>query len=64
MVTTFGADKNAKWAAKGCLRENGKLIIILDKNDIIKMLEMKNDGEDPSNHLLSLLDKMLLDLEK
>lgn len=64
MVTTFGADKNAKWAAKGCLRENGKLIIILDKNDIIKMLEMKNDGEDPSNHLLSLLDEMLLDLEK
>ena len=64
MITTLGANDNANWAAKGCLRENGKLIIILDKNDIEIMLRMKGNGEDPSNHLLSILDNMLIDLEK
>lgn len=64
MLTTKGADENAMWAARGCLRENGKLIIVLDGKDIEKMLRMKGQGEDPSDHILSILDIMLEDLEK
>lgn len=64
MLTTKGADENAMWAARGCLRENGKLIIVLDGKDIEKMLRMKAQGEDPSDHILSILDIMLEDLEK
>lgn len=64
MLTTHGADENAKWAVKGCLRENGKLIIVLDTNDLETMLKMKLIGEDPSDHLLSILDTILEELEK
>lgn len=30
IIAAHGYDENAYWAAKGCLRENGKLIILLD----------------------------------
>ena len=64
VISANGYDENAKWAAKGCLRENGKLIILLTNNDLIKMLETKNKHEDPSEYLQSKLDTLLIDLEK
>ena len=64
MLTTQGADENAKCAVKGCLRESGKLIIVLNREDIETMLRMKADEEDPSEHLLAILDNMLEELEK
>lgn len=64
IVAANGFSDNAYWAAKGCLRENGKLILLLTTDDLIKMNEMKKDAEDPSDHLLSKLDSILIDLEK
>lgn len=64
IIAANGYDKNASWAAKGCLRESGKLIILLDTDDLIKMNELKLDLEDPSIYLLDKLDTMLSELEK
>lgn len=64
IIAANGYNKNASWAAKGCLRESGKLIILLDTDDLIKMNELKLDLEDPSIYLLDKLDTMLSELEK
>lgn len=64
IISAHGYEENAYWAAKGCLRENGKLIILLETKDLIEMNKMKNDQEDPSNYLLDKLDEILLELEK
>lgn len=64
MIAAKGYDDNAYWAAKGCLRENGKLIMLLDTNDLIEMNQMKLEQNDPSMHLLDKLDGLLLELEK
>ena len=64
MVAQNGYDENACWAAKGCLRENGKLLILLDTNDLIEMNKIKEKQEDPAEYLLDKLDNLLLDLEK
>ena len=64
IIAANGYDENAYWAAKGCLRENGKLIILLQTQDLINMNKMKLDQEDPSDYLLEKLDGILLELEK
>ena len=64
IVTQNGYDENAAWAAKGCLRENGKLIILLNTDDLIHMSEMKVKQEEPSDYLMEKLDNILLELEK
>ena len=64
IITAKGFDENAMWATKGCLRENGKLIILLTSDDLIKMAEYKISQEDPSTYLLSKLDNLLIELEK
>ena len=64
IITAKGFDENAMWATKGCLRENGKLIILLTSEDLIKMAEYKISQEDPSTYLLSKLDNLLIELEK
>lgn len=57
-------DDNSVWAVKGCLRENGKLIILLNIEDIKKMYKMKEENDDPSIYLMNKLDRLLLELEK
>lgn len=64
IISANGYEENAYWAAKGSLRENGKLIILLDTNDLISMNKIKMNEEDPSNYLLEKLDDLLLTLEK
>lgn len=64
IIAANGYDENALWAAKGCLRENGKLIILLDTEDLIAMNEMEIDNEGPSGYLLNKLDDLLSELEK
>lgn len=56
--------ENAYWATKGSLRENGKLIMLFDTEDLIAMNKMKMEQEDPANYLLNKLDDLLLNLEK
>lgn len=64
IISANGYEENADWAAKGCLRESGKLIILLETKDLIEMNKMKIDQEDSSNYLLGKLDGILLELEK
>lgn len=64
IIAANGYEDNAHWAAKGSLRENGKLIILLDTNDLIAMNKMKITQDDPADYLMSKLDDLLLELEK
>lgn len=64
IISANGADNHAQWATKGLLRESGKLIILLNINDLIEMCKMKKDDEDPSEYLLQKLDDLLMELEK
>lgn len=64
IISRKGADTNAKKAARGSLRESGKLIICLSDENINKLIDMKNNKEDPGDYLEGLLDDMLMDLEK
>lgn len=63
-VAANGYEENAYWATKGSLRENGKLIMLFDTEDLIAMNKMKMEQEDPANYLLNKLDDLLLNLEK
>lgn len=56
--------KNAEKAAKGCLRENGKVIINLIDSDLIKMVELWDNGDNPADYLSEKLDALLVELEK
>lgn len=64
MITREGLDANAKIAQRGVLREDGKLIICLSDEDIIKMIRMKDKGDEPCDYLSDYLDNLLVDLEK
>lgn len=64
IVSRKGADDNAEKAARGCLREAGKLIICLSDENINKLIDMKNNKENPGDFMEALLDDMLMDLEK
>lgn len=64
IIARNGNDMNSEWAAKGCLRENGKLIMLLSIEDLNKMIELWNNHGDPSIVLLEKLDALLIELEK
>lgn len=64
VIAANGFGDNAEWAAKGCLRENGKLIILLNNDDLIEMVKMQKAQDDPSDYLFAKLDELLLELEK
>ena len=65
IISRKGADKNAKMAARGSLRESGKLIICLSDEDLKAMLQIKKDGEKTTGgYLEGILDDMLMRLEK
>lgn len=64
IVSCNGADENARKAAKGTLRENGKLILNLSNKDLSNMLEYEINGNLASEYLYNILDEMLIELEK
>lgn len=65
IVSRKGAHNNALLAAKGCLRENGKLILCLSDDDLHHLIHLKESKEKPTAEVLSdMLDDMLIDLEK
>lgn len=65
IISRFGADENALQAARGSLRENGKLILCLSDSDLLEMIKLKDQGDqDPVDFLGSLLDELLVHLEK
>lgn len=64
IVARSGFHENSVWATKGCLREEGKLILLLTVEEMKEMVQLKRDNEDPSGFLLSKLDDLLIELEK
>lgn len=64
ICTRAGADNNAKTMTQGAMREHGKLILILDDSLLCKMLEDKQNGNDPSDRLFNLADEFLLSLPR
>lgn len=64
IISASGYNKNAYWAIKGTLREQGKLILLLTNEDLVEMCKMKLNNDNPSDFLLNKLDDLLLDLEK
>lgn len=65
IISRKGADKHAKMATRGSLRESGKLIICLSDEDLKAMLQIKKEGEKTTGgYLEDILDDMLMRLEK
>ena len=52
-------------AAKGCLRESGKLILCLSDEDLKELLRIKEKDEQPTAEFFeAMLDDLLIHLEK
>lgn len=65
IISRFGAEEHALQAAKGALRENGKLILCLSDNSLLEMIDIKRQGEqEPAEFLSAILDDILVHLEK
>lgn len=65
IISREGPNENALKAARGSLRESGKLIICLSDKDLINMIEIKKeDQKSTGEYLERILDDMLICLEK
>lgn len=64
VFTRKGAHPNAVRMAQGAMREHGKLILILNDENICDMLISKESGEDPSDLLFEWADDFLLSLPR
>lgn len=64
IISRKGFDPNAEKASLGCLRENGKLIISINDDDLIRMLNSKEKGEEPSDYLLDKVEQLLMSVSK
>ncbi len=62
IISREGFSAAAKFAAEGCLKENGKLIIDVTKKDLAKMLELKSDKA--ADYLLDKLEDFLMGISK
>lgn len=58
------ATEHALTAAKGALREHGKLILFLSNADLMQMLEGRDAGNSPNDFLGQKLDDFLLTLSR
>lgn len=59
-----GADKNANSTIAGAMRESGKLMLVLQDDDLCKMLHDKDEGRDPTDYLFDLTDDFLMGLTR
>ena len=65
IISRRGCDSHAMQAAKGSLRESGKLILCLSDQDLLKMADMWKSGDpEPAQLLSDKLDNLLIHLEK
>jgi hypothetical protein len=58
------AHQSALAAARGALREHGKLIVNLNVDEICRMLAMKDASQDYNGFLFDKIDDMLMKLER
>lgn len=62
IISRKGFSKSAKFAAEGCLKEHGKLILDVTEEDLIKMLKAKSD--EAADFLLVKLEEFLMGISK
>lgn len=62
IISPNGFSDNAKFAAEGCLKEHGKLILDITDKDLISMIESK-DGN-AADYLLIKLEEFLMGISK
>ena len=62
IISREGFSDAAKFAAEGCLKEHGKLILDVTNEDLIKML--KSPSDNPTDHLLTKLEEFLMGISK
>lgn len=64
IITRNGINVNGEKMIKGILRETGKLILVLNDEEVKEMIKLKEKGENPSIVLMNKLDFLLIHLEK
>lgn len=64
ICTRQGANASALEMCMGAMRESGRLIVILNDDDIIEMLKLEDNGSDPSDYLLNKVDDFLMRLSR
>ncbi|WP_038490995.1 hypothetical protein [Collimonas arenae] len=64
VLSRRGADENAFKMTQGAMRESGKLILVLDDDQVCNLLESRQRGDDPSDLLFDMADKFLLGLPR
>lgn len=65
IISRKGADENALAAARGSLRETGKLILCLSDKDMMDLIDIKDKNEQSTgNFFEAMLDDLLIHLEK
>jgi hypothetical protein len=64
IITRVGADKGARAMIQGAMREQGKLMLVLNDDHVCRMLHMKDSGEDPTDLLFDVADAFLLSLSR
>jgi Restriction endonuclease len=64
IIARKGANENALRAARGALRETGKLIICLSLDDVYEMLTLRDQGGEVYAPVSRILDTMLMKIER
>lgn len=64
IISRKGLSDNALKFSQGAMREHGKLIITLTDEDLCKMLDMKEKGDDPNDYMFEKVDSFLMSLPR
>ena len=64
ILTRAGASDSATKMIQGAMREDGKLVLVVNDKMLCDMLRKKQRGLDPSDTLFELTDKFLLSLSR
>ncbi len=62
IISRKGFSDSAKFAAEGCLKEHGKLILSLTDKDLVEMLKVRSD--EAADFLLKKLEEFLMGISK
>ena len=64
ILSRKGATTQARKMTQGAMREHGKLMLVLDDDDLCAMLHQKERGDDPTDFLFEMTDDFLLSLPR
>ncbi len=62
IISRKGFSESAKFAAEGCLKEHGKLILGISDEDLVEMLKLRSDKA--ADYLLGKLEDFLMGISK